>query len=194
MQNRRAGRPTNAELEARAVAAAPRAEAVTVERKSRRGGALDVGSQLKMGLPPSWYEPGGVIDSKEWVSRWVNDDGNNVWMLQHRDDYDFVPLPEGQSAADLGLVVDSRSDSTRISMPVGRREGGGELRAYLMRKPLDFWNQHQAEILEITKRQELGRLSGADVSADGGIDAQHAYAPAGNSLRRTQVASVDYQP
>lgn len=193
-ETRRPGRPSNAELQARSAAAPTRAETVTVERRSKRGGALDVGAQLKMALPDAWYAPGGRIDSKQWVSRWVNDDGGNLWNLQNRDDYEFVPSEDGEEAAALGFMVDQRADGTRISMPVGRKEGGGELRAYLMRKPLDFWQQHQGEILDIARRTERARLSGEDNSANGGGGlSEHAYTPDGNSLRRETV-KVDYNP
>ena len=72
--------------------------------------------------------------------RWVNDEGNRIHNLTHRDDYDPV---EG---------VDP--------VPVGVREAGKPLLAHLLAKPIEFIREDQANAEKRRKTVEAGMVKG----------------------------------
>jgi len=114
----------------------------------------------------------GVVRSKldftKFAYRWLNNTGDRVYAFTKEDDWDFVSKEGGalKDGADLG-------DAT--SYVVGTAPDGSALRAYLVRKPLQFYEDDQAEkVAELDRQLEQIRL-GNDKSGARLVD----YVPGG---------------
>lgn len=193
-------REQRAEREAAAQAAAPeavadaapkrrfqtRAETTMEERRQRYGGSLSMASTLKLELPAEMYEPGAPLDRRRFVSRWINDEGNRLHEMMNRGGYDLV-AQDGE--AGLMQVSDARQDGTLLRYPVGTQPTGEPIYAYLARKPKEWADEEDREVVERTRRQTEGILRGERTDIGSGdrsatIDVENSYIPSTNSISR----------
>lgn len=147
-----------------------REEQNRVERRQRR---LLGGGQLKM------------TANKEvgYHYRYANDQGSRIPDMLEAG-YDFVPV-EGQ---DTGPGRTATGDA-RLSMPVGGMDQstGKPLRAFLMRKPMDWHIEDQA-----AKQKQVDAIDAAILAArvgqeKFGADADKVYVPTDNGQSRIRV-------
>jgi hypothetical protein len=142
-----------------------RADAVKTERRRRRGNTAHSG--MKLGVNEEF------LDRDNFEYRWINDNGGRIEQMTAGDDWDLVPDPakEGKSDADgLGSI---------ISKVVGKSENGSGMRAYLARKPKEFYIEDQAE-----KRRSLDATMdaikrGVPQTGDASPLGANAYVPGG---------------
>lgn len=147
-----------------------RDEATTeVRQRRRRMGEDDEGAYFNFWVDES------KLDRANYAYRFVNDTKNRIQRL-YEQDWDIV------SEAEAGFSVDR---ATNLSS--GAK--GDELRAVLMRKPIDYFNEDQAakqrRIDEQMKRaargDELLQERGASGENLGGLSAANAYRPHGTN-------------
>ena len=157
------------------MARTPRAQANATERRRRSSGSLDRTFNQKLGVPDEWLASGGIIDKNQWRSHWVNDEGSRIYDLTTQDDYDVVTNP------------DIEGDDKRVCRPVGTTKDGKPLMAYLCRKPKEFDEADQAEMLADIDARERGLLVNKNANSanadapvyDGGVTASitRGYVP-----------------
>lgn len=115
-----------------------RADEVKSERRRQRGANQIMG--LKLGVSES------ILDRQKFEYRWINDNGGRIEQMTTADDWDLVPDPKMQGKPDadgLGSI---------ISKVVGKGESGQPMRAYLARKPRQFYEEDQRDKRDSIKR------------------------------------------
>lgn len=179
-QPRKRGRPSKADLEARKAReeAAQRAQAVSAapveqepappepkriaETQERRRRRRDDGpmARLKLTVPEEMKEEG-------FEYRWSNDDGRKIHDRTVGDDWDVVRTK----------AIDGDGEGTPVTRIVGKHANGEPLKAYLTRKPKDWYDEDKAkEQEEITEMEKQIRRDVPTVS--GGLSAKdHSYIP-----------------
>lgn len=168
---RKPGRPSNAELAARAQAQQQpaeenprarelRAETVRRERRFRADTSEAAGYQL--GVPAEQRKP-------EHEYRWVNDKANGRIQALEGRDWDVVK----------NAAIDGTGEGTPVNRVVGTSENGQPLRAYLMEKPADWHKEDQARKnaprIETEETMKRGPLPQKD-----GFEPGIAYVPQGH--------------
>lgn len=105
-----------------------------------------------------------------YVLFWINDDGARVpTVLQHG--YQFVEGHEVGMAE--GVLTNNRDLGGRVSRPVGRKADGSTMFAYLMKLPIEFWEQDRAAHderqagIDAAIKGSRGGVAGVGVSQDG---------------------------
>ncbi len=111
------------------------------KRASRKSNRIPVGgARSKLSIPDSMKEEG-------FHYHFVNDEGGNI--QEHIDaGYEFVEHPDmvvGEEHVDKGRPTEST-----VSVHVGQTRYSSNGTAYLMRQPLEYYNEDQAE-----KQREL---------------------------------------
>lgn len=142
----------------------PRIKEERAQRRRRTG--LRDDSRLALSVPET-------AKDKDFEYRWVNDDGRRVQALNESDDWDFV------TSADI--KADERNvkeGAERISRVVGRTEQGAGMRAYLMRKPKDYYQEDKAAEQAAIDETEAAMRQGV-APGSGALTGPHAYVPAG---------------
>lgn len=156
----------------------PRVEAVAEHRRRRRAGTLNRMAQFKLDC----IEPDD-LDLANYVYRWVNDESSRLRQLTKQDDYDFVTMGELGDGFDPDST-DSETDG-RVRMLVGTQKSGGALYAYLLKKPRQFWEDDNEEMVRQREAMMAGRIyqgetTESDEGRPGGDD--KFYVPAGNRV------------
>lgn len=108
-----------------------RATKEKTERRRQRG--ANVLSGIKLGVNPE------LLDEKRFAYRWINDQGGRIDQMTKADDYELVRDPTKAGKPD------SDGEGTVISKVVGRGEAGQPMKAYLARKPRNFYEEDQAD-------------------------------------------------
>lgn len=141
-----------------------RAEAIQGERRRRRDMTLSREHHLKLALPAE------VADDKEHAYYWANDENSRIADLTIRDDWDHVSL-KGHEA----------SDEDRVRRQVGTKKTGEPLYAYLLRKPMEYYQEDKRRGAEQNAEAEQKLLTQApgDIPQSAG-----AYVAPGSSIRR----------
>lgn len=104
----------------------PRQE-VEQTRRKKRGGVI--GQRLGVAM--------SQLDLNKYKYRWINDDPRRLFDKTKEDDWDIVH----QSG---GIVKDDADDmGSAVSVVVGVAPDGSALRAYLCRKPIDYYREDQ---------------------------------------------------
>lgn len=103
--------------------------------RRRRDDMETFGKRLAVRIPPEMM--------KRFRFRWVNSEESRLMTLYNRD-WDIVK-------PDMGVVKEDHSDlGEAISIVVGRNVDGSPLRAYLCRKPRQYYDEdvkkHQTEL------------------------------------------------
>lgn len=116
-----------------------------------------------------------ALDRKNFSYRFVNDTGNRVHDMTVNDDWEVVPQA-GKSVKEDGTDLGSS-----VSTVVGKDNNGQPIRGYLLRKPLEWFEEDkaasQAALDEQMKAIKRGRTPGGGLDpdspttypADGGI-------------------------
>lgn len=112
-----------------------------------------------------------MLDRNTYEYRFVNDDGGRVAQMSSQDDWDLVQGPSkavAESGTDLGASV---------SMVVGKDESGQPMRAYLMRKRKEWYDEDKAEAQALIDRK-MQQIKRGPVPNEGiGADPGHSYVP-----------------
>jgi hypothetical protein len=167
---RRPGRPSNAELAARAEGEPVSKRAAETRRERRRRSDTSQTAGLKLHIPEHLKDP-------SFEYRWINDDadfdteGQRVGQRMHAktvlDDWDQVTVKEG---------IDGQGEGTPVKRLVGRGEAGRPVYAYLCKKPKDWYRQDKAKELDAVKRREEEMRRGASQGPEG-LAGPRAYVP-----------------
>jgi hypothetical protein len=142
------------------------------EERARRRRRIDngAGPAQKLYVPDSVKEPG-------YAYRWVNDVPGRLLSKTQDDDWDFVY--EKSLAEKSAEGADKNSGlGTRIERIVGQTEGGQPLKAYLVKKPLDFHEEDKAREQRLIDERMAGIKRGQAPSASGD-NGRHSYVPSG---------------
>lgn len=137
-----------------------RAAEVKAERRRRRNTTVLTGQ--KLGVDES------LLDRKNFEYRWINDKAGRISAMTKNDDWDLMVDPSKK------VKDDATNEGALISIDVGYGENNQPMKAYLARKPKDFYREDQAakaadldRTMEAIKRgkpqtaeaQELGNKS-----------------------------------
>lgn len=155
----------------------PRAEEVATRRR-RRTGTLNRMAQFKLDC----IEP-DALDLKNYVYRWINDEPGKLRQATKKDDYEHV------SSSELGESFDKEatdSESTeRVRMISGTDKFGNPVYTYLCKKPREFWESDNEEIVMAREDMMAGRVYRGEATdtqeaRPGGED--NFYVPSGNTI------------
>jgi hypothetical protein len=108
-----------------------RATKEKTERRRQRGS--NVLSGIKLGVDPKF------LDEKNFAYRWINDNGGRIDQMTKADDWDLVRDPTKTGKPD------SDGEGSLISKVVGRGESGQPMKAFLAKKPRNFYEEDQAD-------------------------------------------------
>lgn len=162
---RRDARP---EVKAEPAVLSPR---ISEERANRRRRIDDgPGRSRKLHVPDSVKEPG-------YVYRWVNDEPGRVHAKTVEDDWDFVDSKPITSGSAEGADKNSGL-GTRIERIVGQTDGGQPLKAFLMRKPVEF---HDADKMREQRDidERVAGIKRGQAPTQAGDNGKYAYVPTG---------------
>lgn len=145
---------------------APRSRqtAVRTERRNRDAGTLDRLQRNKLALPAEFR---GDTDH---TYRWVNDVDNRIHDLTIEGEWDVCTTANPET-----------SEEVKLRKPVGTKDTGEPMFAYLCRQPVAFFNEDQAAKVDLINAEEKAALSGQTKNSELG-DA--GYATKGNIIKR----------
>lgn len=137
-----------------------REETIKAERRRRNSDGL-AGVRNRLGISAD-------LDTKNFVYRWVNDEGTRIHDLTVNDDWDFVVSRDGSAKADAtGL-------GANVAVPVGTDKNGAPVKGVLLRKRRDYHDED-----ELAKRRRIDELeAGLKQGATPGADQDRQYVPA----------------
>ena len=137
-----------------------REETIKAERRRRNSDGL-AGVRNRLGISAD-------LDTKNFVYRWVNDEGTRIHDLTVNDDWDFVESRDGSAKADAtGL-------GANVAVPVGTDKNGAPVKGVLLRKRRDYHDED-----ELAKRRRIDELeAGLKQGATPGADQDRQYVPA----------------
>lgn len=139
-----------------------RGEQIAAERRRRNTDALG-GKRRKLGLT-------GELDRTNFAYRWVNDEGNRIHDLTVGDDWEIVPDRDG------GLKADGAGTGAEVAVRAGTGEHGRPVRAVLLRKRKDWYDDDKRLAQRRIDEQEAALKAGRP--SDGGQQDQ-SYTPKG---------------
>lgn len=152
-----------------------RADKVAGERRRRNASSLNRMAQYKLDFIPE-----DLLDKDNFVYRWINDTPGRLRMATKMDDYEQV------SASELGpgFAIDNTDseggDTIRMYTGV---EAGQPVYAYLCKKPRDYWESDNEEIVARREAMMEGRVfHGEGGESEGGrtdLSEGVSYVPAG---------------
>lgn len=138
-----------------------RAEQVSAQRRRRQ----DTGplQGLKLHVPDGLKEEG-------YEYRWFNDKdgGGRLHNKTVLDDWDIVKTKD----------IDGQGEGTPVTRNVGKMENGQTLKAYLCRKPKEWFDGDRAKAQARITEQENSLKRGV-VNDPKGLSGESAYVPAG---------------
>jgi hypothetical protein len=150
-----------------------RAEEARQERRRQRGATSHPG--IKLGVNEAF------LDREKYEYRWINDNGGRILDMTQNDDWDLVsdPSKKGKTDAD--------GEGALISKVVGTGEFGKPLRAFLARKPKEFYAEDQAAKAKSLDATMDSLRRGLPQTTDGDF-ARHGYVPGGpGSIQITET-------
>lgn len=100
------------------------------KRRRKKNSAEMVGRRLGVNL--------SSLDLKRFAYRWMNDVPARIFAKTKEDDWDIV-------ANDGSVVTENADIGNAVSQIVGTNADGSPMRAYLTRKPLNFWEDDQKD-------------------------------------------------
>ena len=153
----------------------PRKEQVKRERRRKRG-PLDA-LHLKLSVNEKH------LDRNNFEYRWINDTGARVQQMFEQD-WETVPDPDQQ------VKPDGDGAGTNIEKYAGQQEHGGVMKSVLVRKPIDWHKEDQAEkqnrLDEIDASINRGKAAANDPQGSE-IAGKHGYVPdAGISIQNNR--------
>ena len=162
----------------------PRAEVVAGERRRRRGGTLNRMGQYKLDI----IDP-ALLDLDNVVYRWINDTPGRLRMATKMDDYEPVPASELGSGFSIETTDSEGGEHVRNYAGL---EGGQPIYAHLCKKPREFWEEDNEEVVARREAMMAGRVYRAEASESGDFEGQGgrdldesagAYIPKGVSVK-----------
>ena len=166
---RRPGRPSNAEVAERTLAApSPRQADIKARRRRREG--LGAERNMKLHVPEEAKDP-------NFVYRWVNDRPGRVRQLTKMDDYEVVSANElnGGDPDPLGNTAEGTVMTRTADAGIGEK-------TVLLKKPREYYEaDKRAEQTEIDARDAILR-KGAPPSESGLTSKDNAYVPGGRNI------------
>lgn len=139
-----------------------RIEAIRARRQAR--GPATYENRYKLHVPEDQKDP-------RWTYRWVTDSEMRVRQLQAQD-WEFAPQDTtGGSDQDAGM-------GTRIERVVSDRTVTSPEKGFLMRKPLEFFEEDRKARMDRLKAQEQ-QVSQGVVNDPQALAGPHAYVPSG---------------
>jgi hypothetical protein len=145
---------------------APQAQPARVEaeqKKRRRRSDTSETRNLKLAVPSN------LLDRDKFEYRWINDKASGrIQDKTVNDDWDIVHT----------LGADNKE--VAVTRNVGNGESGQPMKAYLCRKPKEFYEEDRAKALKAIKEREEGLRRGATGDPQG-LGGPHAYVPAGHT-------------
>lgn len=143
-----------------------RAEKVARERRKKRGGLNALAGQ-KLSVREEF------LDRANFEYRWINDDGGRIESLTEMDDWDLVTDPERKGKEDVDRM------SSFVSKIVGKNDAGHPIKAYLARKPKDFYQEDQAD-KQVLLDKKIDDIRRGIPQGEGAQLGAHAYVPEGS--------------
>lgn len=131
---------------------------VRQDRRRRDDTTLDGGQRLNLAIPPEIQEK---LKAEGRVPRWVNDDGNRMYNLTQRDDYDPV--------AGVEPVL------------VGTTKDGKPMKAILCSKPAAFLHEDQ-EKKDAARRETERALVSGNIPGANPLPSDVSYADKANKI------------
>jgi hypothetical protein len=150
--------------ETRADRGQARADDTKVERRRRQ--TEYSGVHYRLGIPASFKDP-------KFMYYWANDVPGRLEELTVHDDWDYVKLDTNRK------VISSSDPSGAISREVGYDGARMPMRAYLLRKRKEYYEQDYARNVEVmdARYQRMTDAGAADGDGTLSTDARHAYKP-----------------
>jgi hypothetical protein len=138
-----------------------RADEVKQERRRRQDSGPLVG--LKLAVPEELKEPG-------YEYHWFNDKdgGGRLYDKTKLDDWDIVQTK----------AIEGTGEGVPVSRIVGKQDNGQPMKAYLCRKPKEYYRADQQERQARIKEQEDSIKRGV-VADPKGLKGESAYVPEG---------------
>lgn len=143
-----------------------RASKEKTERRRQRGS--NVLSGIKLGVNPAF------LDEKNFSYRWINDNGGRIDQMTKADDWDLVPDPTKTGKPD------SDGEGSLVSKVVGRGEAGQPMKAFLARKPRNFYEEDQRDKKETIDKTMESIKRGSPQTEAPGLGAA-GYVPGGST-------------
>lgn len=147
-------------------------------RRRRTAGSLNRMSQFKLDI----FEP-DQLQLDKYVYRWVRDEPGRIRGATQSDDYDFVP------ACDIKNFNAEATDSEsveRIRQLAGRDKDDNPVYDYLLRKPREYWEADQNEMVAFREAQMAGRVYNAESTEDNDTELdENFYVPPEAQLGHT---------
>lgn len=144
-----------------------RAEAVQTERRRRRDDTIDRVHQTKLGLPAEFR------DDTANHYRWINDDDTRLYDMTVEDDWSHVTTKGTES-----------SDEDKVRRPVGKKDNGEPLYAYLCSKPVEFVKEDARRAEMKLRETEDQLMTASKTSPEDNRSEAVSYVPSGNSIKR----------
>lgn len=163
---RKVGRPSNAEVQARAEVqaaesqSAATARAAEVMQRRRRRETLGPERNLKLHVPQEMKDP-------NYEYRWVNDRPGRIMQLTQYDDWDKAPEMEG-----IGLGTTTERVADKYT---------GE-RTVLLRKPKEFYDADKAAEQKVLDERDDAMRRGPPPSNEQGSAELGEYVPGGRNI------------
>jgi hypothetical protein len=142
---------------------ANRAVEEKTERRRKRGNTQLPGLKLSVNE--------ALLDRKNYVYRWINDNGGRIEDLTVNDDYDLVRDPTKEMKDDNG------NEGALVSKVVGTTDNNQPIRAYLARKPKPYFDADQIEKRKVLDAQMADIKRGRPAEAQSMGD--NSYVPQG---------------
>lgn len=139
-----------------------RADVIQQERRRRNTDALG-GRRQRLAVR-------GDLDKENFAYRWVNDDGNRLHDLTVNDDWEVVEDRSGK------MKPEGTGVGSEVATPVGTGEHGRPVRAVLLRKPKNWYDDDERAKQRRIDETELGLKAGA---APGAATDDKTYVPKG---------------
>lgn len=143
----------------------PKDRAEAIKERRRKRNLRDAGGRLGVNLE--------AMDRQRFKYRWINDEEFRFFAKTQQDDW----TPVYQSS--YGEVKDITDLSSAVSVVVGKKEDGSPMRAYLCRKPRQWWEDDQRQKVEDIERMLDEMRAGNDPD---GSRPENTYALPGNHL------------
>lgn len=152
-----------------------RADKVAGERRRRNSSSLNRMAQYKLDFIPE-----SLLDKANYVYRWINDTPGRLRMATKMDDYEKVSASELGPGFAMDATDSEGGDTVRMYAGI---EGGSPVYTYLCKKPRDFWEDDNEEIVERREAMMDGRIFHAEGGeSEGGrtdLSEDVAYVPKG---------------
>lgn len=142
-----------------------RAQETTQQRRRKRGSTVNSGTRLAVNEK--------LLDRENFQYRFINDDAGRIMHLTQNDDYELVRDPSKETKED------STDLGSAISVVVGRDGNGNPQRAYLARKPREFYEEDQREKFADLDETMNGIRSGLPQGQEAGELRSKGYTPTG---------------